>query len=533
MSCTVSAAITGAEVAPIATAELINQNYTTIETCDIKGVTMKLLGDIGYDYTTVVKKDLSSVASIQTLTPSNAAREYKIETPADLVYLSNYVNGAIYDGTNKVSDAKAALYGYTIYLANNLDMTDVDMDAIGSVYNVADVTAWPKNTVQYFAGTFDGQGYTIDNLKLTSDITAGNVYLGLFGALRSATVKNVVLGAGCEISYDGSLNAYVGAIAGMCHSVEANNAFKTAYGFGTTSGNVGFFTDVPMSSVINCYSAATVTAKGEAGGIVGLIDVMSNVLPGGTIAYCTNVGKVTATKYAGGIVGRDDRSLNVVNCRNAGTLEGTTGAGGIVGIYNPNNGMNAVITNCVNNGTIGGNGYVGGLVGNKIETKSAVANCVNYANVKAIGAVKDGSDESIHGNSQAYGTTDTDWTSVKFVGVQTKKGTNGYDVRFLATVNDLTAVTTAGFQIEITYNGTTKVIDPMYAAYAFDSVYFETENGKDTAYAGAYNGIYFVSAVITDIPNDANVVFNVKTIENGVTAAEGVNLTLNSGSSVA
>ena len=195
--------------------------------------------------------------------------------------------------------------------------------------------------------------------------------------------------------------------------------------------------------------------------------------------------------------------------------------------------MNAAISNCVNNGTVGGNGYVGGLVGNKVETKSAIANCVNYANVKACGTVKDGSDASIHGNSQAYGTTDTDWTSVKFVGVQTKKGADGYDVRFLATVNDLNAVKTAGFQIEITYNGTTKVVDPMYASYAFDSVYFETANGKDTAYAGAYNGIYFVSAVITDIPNDANVTFNVKTIENGITATEGATVVLNSGNAVA
>ena len=62
---------------------------------------------------------------------------------------------------------------------------------------------------------------------------------------------------------------------------------------------------------------------------------------------------------------------------------------------------------------------------------------------------------------------------------------------------------------------------------------FETANGKDTAYAGAYNGIYFVSAVITDIPNDANVTFNVKTIENGITATEGATVILNSGNAVA
>ena len=92
------------------------------------------------------------------------------------------------------------------------------------------------------------------------------------------------------------------------------------------------------------------------------------------------------------------------------------------------------------------------------------------------------------------------------IGVQTQATANDtYSVRVLATVNDLSVVTSADFQIAITYNGTAVNVDPIYASYAYDSVYFETDDGKDTAFAGAYNGVYFVSAVITDVPANANV----------------------------
>ena len=523
--CFVTATIKGSEVTPISDAEILNYDNTIIATCDTKGATLELTSEIGYDYKSVEKKDLSSVASIQTLTPSNSARAYKIETPADLVYLSNYVNGLAYSGTSTVTNAKAALYGYTIYLANNLDMTGVSMKAIGSVYNQA-VGDYPKNTVQYFAGTFDGQGYTIDNLKVTSDITEGVVYLGLFGALRSATVKNVVLGAGCEFTYDGALTVYAGAIAGMNHSVEPNMAFRIAYG-------INVFVNAPASDILNCYSAATVSVKGYAGGIVGLVEHMRNSLPGANIFSCTNVGQINGGNYAGGIVGFADRSVNVVNCRNAGVVEGTTGAGGVVGLYNSTNDKNAIVSNCVNNGVVSGSGFVGGIAGKKTATKSAIANCVNYSGADLCGDVASGSEASIHGNVEAAGTVDTEWTAVKFVGAQTKKDADSYSVRFLATVNDLSVVKSAGFRIEITYNGVTKTVDPLYATRAYDSVYFETNGVKDAAYAGAYNGVYFVSAVITDVPNGADVTFNVKTIENGTTAAEGVNMTFNSGNAVA
>lgn len=525
LSCIVTATIKGSEVTPISDAKILNYDNTTIATCDTKGATLELTSKMGYDCEAVVKKNLSAIPSIQTLTPTNTARAYKIETPADLVYLSNYVNGLPYSGTDTVTNAKAALYGYTVYLANNLDMTGVSMKAIGSVYNQA-VGDYPKNTVQYFAGTFDGQGYTIDNLKMTSDITEGVVYLGLFGALRSATVKNVVLGAGCEFTYNGSLTVYAGAIAGMNHSIEPNMAFRNAYG-------INVFVNAPASDILNCYSAATVSAKGNAGGIVGLIEHMRNSLPGANIFNCTNVGKVTSGNYAGGIVGCVERSVNVVNCRNAGTLEGAVGAGGIAGLYNAANDRNAIISNCVNNGSLVETGLIGGIVGNKTYTKSVIANCVNYSTDALYGLAASGSEASIHGNKQANGTVDTEWTAVKLVGAQTKKGTDTYSVRFLATVNDLSVVTSAGFRIEITYSGVTKTVDPLYATHAFESVYFEENGVKDIAYAGAYNGVYFVSAVITDVPNGADVTFNVKTIENGVTAAEGATMTFNSGNAVA
>ena len=519
--CTISGTIKGANPNPLAIATLLNTNLK-ISGCDVSNAKLETVGEIGYTYKDVEKKDLTEVDSIQTLTPTNTEREYKIETPADLVFFSNYVNGL---GT--ATDAKAFMYGYTVYLANNLDMTGVPMSAIGSRY-AGTPTEWPKNDVQYFAGTFDGQGYTIDNLAITSDITAGDVYLGLFGALRGATVKNVVLGSRCSFTYSGSLKSYVGSIAGMAHSLQPNNAFKDAYPNelkwdNDADGSLNAYcsnVDCPTTTISNCYSAATVSSKNYAGGIVGLVEVVNNSQPGTLIAQCTNVGAVSSNDYAAGILGTVDRSVNVVNCRNAGKISGATYAGGIAGYYGAKNDTTdnsyryAVISNCANNGELAGTGTTAGIVANKLYDTTAVTNCTDHA---------------ASGNQ-----LDTDWTSVKFVGVQTMDTGDTYSVRFLATVNDLSVVTTAGFQIEITYGGSTKTVNPLYASYAYDSVYFQVdENTKDTAYAGAYSGVYFISAVLTDVPDGANVTFNVKTIENGVTAVEGESVTLNSGAEVA
>ena len=87
------------------------------------------------------------------------------------------------DFTNFVNDVnsgstKSDYVGTTVFLENNLDFTDY-----GREFNPIGF-----NSPTPFSGTFDGQGFGIDGIRL--NVTDG--YAGLFGYARGATVKNIV-----------------------------------------------------------------------------------------------------------------------------------------------------------------------------------------------------------------------------------------------------------------------------------------------------------------------------------------------------
>ena len=105
---------------------------------------------------------------------------YRIATPQDLVEFAAIVN----DGYTNI-DAK---------LVADLNMSGVKYSPIGS------------STASY-QGTFDGQGYTIDNLVVENRDKEGQ---GIFGYVNNATILNLVAGPNNKIY--GS--AFVGGIVG-------------------------------------------------------------------------------------------------------------------------------------------------------------------------------------------------------------------------------------------------------------------------------------------------------------------------------
>jgi len=260
------------------------------------------------------------------------------------------------------------------YLVNDIVFTNDDFAVGGAFYNGG--AGWsPIGTdiLDFFTGTFDGNGHTISGLysKLTS---SADLYMGLF-ASNNGTIRNVgILNSTFTINVTGSnCDSLVGGIAG--------------YNRGT---------------IINCYNTGTVSATGHystanAGGIVGYND-------GGTIAKCYNSGKVSATgnnadAYSGGITG-ENKAGNINNCYNTGTIYANTPdtyacVGGISGeMYNY-----STIFNCYNTGYISASGhfsYVGGNVG-YVENAS-LYNCYNVGLLysrESTGGIVGGNDGSI------------------------------------------------------------------------------------------------------------------------------------------
>jgi len=155
---------------------------------------------------------------------------------------------------------------YTFKLTADIDLNNHEWTPIGS-----------RRT---FNGTFDGQGYTVSNLKCTTSKKGG-----LFADIAHATVKNV--------------------------TVSGSVSFNTDNGVCQLGGIVAYVKD--NSTITGCTNQCTIAATGsesrcDVGGIAGLVaNLNSNSNINFTISNNTNTGTVSDNgqtgSYAGGIIG--------------------------------------------------------------------------------------------------------------------------------------------------------------------------------------------------------------------------------------
>lgn len=196
-----------------------------------------------------------------------------ISSAAELAGLAQSVNaGNTYEGK-------------TILLTSNLYLNGHEWTPIGyGTCNNGDVTQ--DLTGPQFKGTFDGQGYTIYGLNITTFNDGGeqagaSAGVGLFGQVVCATIQNV--------NIDGAVvsgNHWVGALAGfVTHSTIDNCSVTNAqvscvFGNEDDSGDkagalVGYISgDYPgiyqASAVTNCSAtSSTVNADRDAGQVIG------------------------------------------------------------------------------------------------------------------------------------------------------------------------------------------------------------------------------------------------------------------------
>ncbi len=253
-------------------------------------------------------------------TTDTTKTEYTISTAAQLAGLASLVNG-----TDKVT-----FEGKTVKIGADLDMGSFEWTPIGN------------NTTSYgstykFKGTFDGQGHTISNIKISDvEILSNAVFnRGFFGYTESATIKDFTL------------------------IVDITYAKNNAGGVVATAKNTTF---------------DGITVKGS-------IQVSS---------------KASAANQVGGIVGNTDTSVTITNCKNEANINGNASAydvdtgtnkknyvkstyvGGIVG-----KAVKATISDCENTGKIGGGYAVGGIVGQTYTNPSTIERCINNGAITA------------------------------------------------------------------------------------------------------------------------------------------------------
>ncbi len=253
-------------------------------------VTVKRL-DV-WDETIATEEQIANVYDESTAT-------YTVTSASQLAWIAQKVNTLPYN----------TFAGKTIKLANDINLNNKNWTAIGNV------NSYPSKT---FAGTFDGNGYTIFNL--TVNASGANEPSGFFGSIYNATIKNLTID-GATINgnhYVGALVAYIGDGANTIENCTVNNATVTSlpnagllgYDNGDKAGAlVGYMagsTTVSHCDVTNC----AVTAYRDVGGLVGcansLCVVTNNSVKNITVTQDNqnDYGKPETDKYADQVIGR-------------------------------------------------------------------------------------------------------------------------------------------------------------------------------------------------------------------------------------
>lgn len=305
----------------------------------------------------------------EEVTPSGDT--YTITSAGQLAWIASQVNG----------ESSNSFEGKTIILNNDIDLAAHEWTPIGNSFEKG------------FKGTFDGNGKTISNMKIsiTSNNEQEKVIGGLFGyILNDAVVKNVTIAGTSSIELSGNKEAFAGGIVALAQGITQENK-KAA--FAGTIENCHSAASISVS-----ISPATANAKGSensavAGGIAGEVYAGGKKssdpdYPG--VINCSSSGNMTSTctttqttngVLSGGILGRAE-SVKVQNCYSTGNMTSTGGqtpyTGGIVGHVS----YEVQILDCYSTGTITSSsnrteeawGIAGGISGT-ISQNSVVKNC--------------------------------------------------------------------------------------------------------------------------------------------------------------
>ena len=200
-----------------------------------------------------------------------------------------------------------------------------------------------------FNGTFDGNGYMIQNMTIHSDIYDD---VGLFGWIdTNGVIKNVGLENVSII--EGGRD--VGGLAGTNQGT-IDNSYVT----GNVSGDwyVGGLVGTNKSGTIN-KSYASVNVEGTRNAIGGLVGTNYE----GTISNSYATGNVLAyNHYTGGLIG-DDFKGTITNSYATGNVTGNHYTGGLIGESRGGNIQNSYATGNVKPSEDGLGEYTGGLIG--------------------------------------------------------------------------------------------------------------------------------------------------------------------------
>lgn len=371
---------------------------------------------------------------------------FLIRTADDLILLSDLVNQNEDYNYAYGSNTYARVYQNTFFrLENDIDLESMRFTPIGADFR------------HRFAGEFDGQGYTIKNLNVST-----RMYGGLFGLTDTlAVISNLNLDAPHVVASSSYAASLVASNLGRVENCSADSAWvectgsglliaglvggsqgeikdchvvnSTIVGVGGYNGGIAGETIAPIS---NCYVENTIVVAGGStntptGGVVGnLYQTTGSELrfAGLIIPYSSeyanlNVGGVIGRSYMGTI----DKCFAVATMSSYGSMAST---GGVAGVLSA-----ATMTNCYSIGRIvsSASRYAGGLVGQVLD-ETTVRSCYTATVLDAETYLYDTSEtREIIGHTDTSATTIPVYENIYF----DKQLTNFHSTRFGATTSEL------------------------------------------------------------------------------------------------
>ena len=237
--------------------------------------------------------------------------------------------------------------GKTVKLMSSVDLENEEWTPIG-------------NSSNKFCGTFDGNGKTVSNLK----ISGNKSYVGLFGYTTNGAVKNLTVKNADVSGYLG-----VGVVAGSPYTSTYDNISVVGdvkvNGFAYVGGVLGRNAYANVSNVIvnvndGSYVKANSVEDGVAyrtyvGGVIGFMGEGSHTVSN----VVSNIEVIGSTCDVGGIVGIAHYGNSFIKCVSSGDVTITSATeeadaleiGGIAGVWN-NGGAEVTFTDCSYTGTL-------------------------------------------------------------------------------------------------------------------------------------------------------------------------------------
>lgn len=369
--------------------------------------------------------DENGRAMVRSIKGSHELGAGKLMLMPELEFVPNSEDKGVEIATPEDWNSFAAAYNAGGYpdsqiatITADLDFTSVGADKFVTLGLRDGAKQSPDGPAKYFAGTLNGNGKRIMNLK--SDVP----FIQAIGT--GALVKDVIIDASCEFGvWYGTKSIEFGPLVGYCSDGKITNCSSSATVTLSQCNSLANNNDLYVgglvgrnraAEIIGCTSSTSIVA--DATYVVGAAS-KSNLYIGGFTGYCsnpngvlekcTNTGNISVAStarniYVGGICAKASAGT-ITGCINSGAITVSTGRtsgdpckfiylGGLFSVVDASGDEQYLkVIECSNSGDITSNSNVkqliaGGIAAQLSTNKAEFTNTTNTGNITTTAALR-------------------------------------------------------------------------------------------------------------------------------------------------